>query len=164
MTTENQEKPCLKLTRFCGDEFYPINKATWHLYKDEEDNINELWLEIYADSGIVLHEDTEYLGAKPHWELTYRAENLNINDLTTGFKVEVPYGYDEELNDSLTNFYYCEHEPSDNNIIEILATEESRLLIRVTAEITDVNYYDGSKPRNKIFVEAWFDKFKKPNI
>jgi hypothetical protein len=125
--------------------------------------MNELWLEIDTDFGIVLHEDTESLDAKPHWELTFRAENLNVNDLTANFRAEIPEGYDEDLGESLTNFYYCEHEPSDNNIIEVLATEESRLLIRVTGEITDVNYYDGSKPKNKIFVEAWFDKFKKPN-
>jgi len=159
----NENRPCLKLTRFCGEEFYPIIKATWQIYKDEDENMNELWLEVKADFGIILHEDTQYLKAKPSWELTFRAENLNVNDLTTGFRAEIPCGYNEDLDDSLSNFYYCEHKSSDNNIIEILGTEENRLLIRVTGEITDVNYYDGSKPKNKIFLETWFDEFKTPN-
>jgi hypothetical protein len=163
MTIENENRPCLKLTRFCGEEFYPINKATWKIYEDKNGNMNELWLEVRADFGIVLHEDTKYLKAKPHWELTIRAENLNIDDLATDFRAEIPCGYDEDSDDSLANFYYCEHEPSDNNVIEILATEENRLLIRVTGETTDVNFYDGSKPKNKIFVETWFDVVKKPN-
>jgi len=119
--------------------------------------MNELWLEIEADCGIILSEDTKSLGAEPSWELTYRHENLAINDLIMGFRAEIPNGYDDEIDDSVTNFYYCEHEPSDSNVIEILVTEGNRLLIRVIGEITDVNYYDGSKPKNKVFVETWFD-------
>ncbi len=156
-TEETKGRPCLKLTRFCGEELYPINKATWKLFKDEEENMHELWLEIEADYGIILSEDTKSLNAEPSWELTYRRENLVANDLTVGFRAEIPNGYDDNIDDTVTNFYYCEHEPSDNNVIEILATEGNRLLIRVVGEITDVNYYDGSKPKNKIFVKTWFD-------
>ena len=156
-TKEIENRPCLKLTRFCGDEFYPVNKATWHIYENEDDNINELWLDVEADYGIILSEDTKALNAEPHWELTYRHENLNTNDLVTGFRAVIPDGYDNDIDDTVTNFYYCEHEASDNNVIEILATEGNRLLIRLTGEVTDVNYYDGSKPKNKIFIETWFD-------
>jgi len=155
---ENKNIPCLKLTRFCGEEFYPIKKAIWQIFEDVESNINELWLNIETDFGTVLHEDTKELEAQPHWELLFRAENLNVNDLTTGFRAEIPCGYSEDFfNGSLASFYYCEHEPSDNNVIEILATEGTRLLIRIMGEITDVNYYDGSKPKNKILIEAWFE-------
>jgi hypothetical protein len=156
-TDENKEQPLLKLIRFCGEELYPINKATWHIYKNEEDNINELWLDIEAGIGIVLHEDTEYAKAKPHWELTYKAKNLDENNLQVGFKAEIPNGYDDEEDDTVTNFYYYEHEPTDNNTIEILAVENNRLLIRVIGETMDVNYYDGSKPLNKLSVETWFE-------
>jgi hypothetical protein len=34
----------------------------------------------------------------------------------------------------------------------------NRLLFRLTGEVEDVNYYDGSKPKNKIFVQTWFEK------
>jgi hypothetical protein len=156
-TDTNKEQSLLKLLRFCGEELYPINKATWHIYKNEEDNINELWLDIEVGVGIALHEDTEYIKAKPHWELTYKDENLDENNLQVGFKAEIPSGYDEEVDDNVTNFYYCEHEPTDNNTIEILAVDKNKLLIRVTGECTDVNFYDGSKPNNRLFVETWFE-------
>ncbi|MBE7649170.1 hypothetical protein G1K66_12590 [Tenacibaculum finnmarkense] len=147
----------LRLIRFCGEELYPIESATWHFHKSEEDNINELWLEIKADYGQQLSEDTKYLEKQPHWELTIKIENLKLTDFVSGFKTEIESGFDEESEDYLTNFYYCEHEPSDNNSIEIVERNENQILFRIEGEITDVNYYDGSKPNNKIIVETWFE-------
>ena len=149
------QHPILKLLRFCGEELYPITKATWQLYKDD---VNELWLEIYAGPGITLSEDTKSLSGQPSWELTYKADNLDVSSLKAGFRAEIPSGYDESIEDYITNFYYCEHEPTNNNIIEIIAVEGDRLLIRLTGETLDVNYYDGSKPATKLFLETWFEK------
>jgi hypothetical protein len=149
-----EKKSFMKLSRFCGEELYPIVEAKWYIHKDEDGN--ELWLEIYADYGTVLSEDTESLSAEPHWELTYCAENLSEKDLTAGFKIEIPDG-DEDVTNNVSNFYYCEYEPTRNNTIEILDVNENKLLLRITGEVTDINYYDGSKPDNKITVETWFD-------
>lgn len=68
----------------------------------------------------------------------------------------VPKGYDETLGGYVTNFYYCSHEGSDSNQVEILAVEDDRLLIRLRGETMDVNYYDGSKPATVISAETWF--------
>ena len=156
--TQEKQKTNLKLTRFCGEELYPIETATWHFHKNEDDEINELWLEIETDFGIQLSDDTKELGGTPHWELTLRIKNLTLSDLTVGFKADIKDGYSDELDDTVTNFYYCEHEQSDNNEIEILDKKGNKILFRITGEVTDVNYYDGSKPKNKIYVETWFDE------
>ena len=105
-----------------------------------------------------MSDDTKSLNGQPHWELTVRAEKLDLAALKSGFKAEIPIGYDEESGENLTNFYYCEHDPSDNNQLEILEKQGNRILFRISGEVGDVNYYDGSKPVNKILVEAWFEE------
>lgn len=148
----------LKLTRFCVEELYPIKTATWHFYENEAEETNEIWLKIETDFGIQLSDDTKELAATPHWELTIREKNLALNDLKIGFKAEIKDGYDDDLDETLTNFYYCEHEQTDNNKIEILDKKDTKILFKITGEVPDVNYYDGSKPKNQIYVETWFDK------
>lgn len=56
----------LRLLRFCGEEIYPVKVATWYLSEDKESYMNELWLEIKADYGTLLHEDTAYLKSNLH--------------------------------------------------------------------------------------------------
>jgi hypothetical protein len=148
----------LKLIRFCGEEYYPIVKAVWFIVEGEE--FDKLCFEIDAARGVVLSDDTKELKAKPNWELTYISKTLNKNDLKNGFKAEIPDSYDENIDDFVTNFYYCEHQETDNNLIEILKTNGEKIYARITGETTDVNYYDGSKPKNKIIVETWFEYMK----
>ena len=50
----------VKLTRFCGEELYPITEAKWKLYETNEGPC-QLWLEIHAVHGTQLHEDTQLL-------------------------------------------------------------------------------------------------------
>lgn len=156
---EEEQQDILKLTRFCGEELYPVSEATWHIYEDDSGEPNELWLEIRLGKGTQLHEDTELLAAKPHWELTYRKNGLEADLLQNGFVAEILQSYNEQADDYDTNFYYCEHEGTDDNRIEVLdRDEQNRLLIRVTGETQDVNFYDGSKPKNKLIVETWFEQ------
>jgi hypothetical protein len=151
----NEQKNSLKLIRFCGDEYFPIIRATWFINKGNE--FDELWFEIETTEGTILSEDTKKLNAKPHWQLTYITKKLDRNNLRIGFKAEISNGYNEEIDDTITNFYYCEHQQTDNNLIEILKTDGEKLYVRITGETMDVNYYDGSKPNNKIIVETWFE-------
>ena len=147
----------LKLTRFCGEELYPIVSASWNIYFDEDLGMNNLCLYISAGKGTNLHEDTKDLAAEPNWELNIISKDLDKANLKEGFRIEIPDGYENDLNGYITNLYYCEHEQTDDNIIEILAVDGSKLYIRVSGETTDVNYYDGSKPLNKLFAETWFE-------
>jgi hypothetical protein len=44
----------------------------------------------------------------------------------------------------------------DENEITIVERDGLRVRARITGTTTDVNYYDGSKPRTKVVVEADF--------
>lgn len=149
-------QPLLKLNRFCGQELHPVTKAIWNIYYDEDLNMQNLCIYLDADYGTVLNEDTKDLAAHPNWELNYLAKDMTKESLCSGFKFIIPEGYNEDNGGWITNFYYCEHEGTDNNTIEILDRKEGKLLIRLTGETIDVNYYDGSKPNTKLFVETWF--------
>src|SRR5262249_21361250 len=76
--------------------------------------------------------------------------------LLPGAGFSVPRGYDKSCGGHVTNFYYCEHEGTENNLIQILKSDGDRLLLRLTGETIDVNFYDGSKPPTKLRVETWF--------
>jgi hypothetical protein len=72
-----------------------------------------------------------------------------------GSILEVPSGYyDEEGN--VTNLFYVEDEGTDENRIEILAVGEGCVTARLRGMAVDVNYYDGSKPKTRVEVEATF--------
>lgn len=146
----------LRLDRFCGREIYPITRAIWNLYPDDELGMMNLCLSIEAGHGTSLHEDTEALNAQPTWEVNVVEKDLAVASLISGASLAVPLGYDEDRGGHVTNFYYCEHEGSDENTIKILAVDGDRLLIRLEGETMDVNYYDGSKPSAKLFIETWF--------
>ena len=70
------------------------------------------------------------------------------------FDLEQP----NEANEADGSFYYLEHQPTRNNRMEILARDGNRLKIRVSGSTEDVNYYDGSKPENRLQLTAWFEK------
>lgn len=151
-----QASPEFILDRFCGREIYPITEATWNLYRDEELGMMNLCINIQAAQGTLLHEDTEDIGAEPWWEVNVVEHSLPANLLIPGAQFLVPSGYNEKRGGHVTNFYYCGHDGSDQNTVEILAAEGDQLLIRVTGKTVDVSYYDGSKPPTKLTVQTWF--------
>ena len=148
----------LILDRFCGREKHPVAKATWNLYPNEKLGMMNLCLLVEAGRGTLLHDDTEALDAEPWWEVDVLETHLSASSLVPGAKFSVPSGFDETRGGYITNFYYCEHESTDNNAVEILAVEDTRLLIRITGETIDVNFYDGSKSPTKLFIETWFNR------
>ena len=136
----------LILDRFCGRETYPIREARWNLYHDDELDLPTLCITLRAGPGRDLHEDTQTLRAQPHWELNLVRPGLDRDALQPGATFSIPEGYDDDQGGHVTNFYYCSHETTENNRIEILALDGSTLRVRLRGETLDVNYYDGSKP------------------
>jgi hypothetical protein len=117
-----------------------------------------LWLSIECGAGIEQADDTATLGGRPDWELDVVAATLSEPELVAGFHAELPKGYDERYDGWLTNFYFCEHAGTEANSITVLDREGDRLLLRITGETIDVNYYDDSKPRSTLLVETWFER------
>lgn len=156
--TNASGQPVLSMARFCGPETYEIEDAQWNLYRDEEDGVMNLWLSVQCGAAIRQCKDTEEIGGEPDWELNLVAPKLTRSELVPGFKASIPVGYDDAQGGWITNFYFSEHNGSDKNTIEILEEDGTRLRIRITGEIIDVNYYDDSKPKSKLVVETWFEQ------
>lgn len=149
----------LRMDRFNGRETYRITWARWNLYEDESAGWMNLWLEVWCGEAIAQAEDTAYLGGSPSWELNFIGEELSDLALVPGFRQEIPRGYDKTREGWITNFHFCEHDGSDANTLAVLDRDGDRLLLRLTGEVIDVNYYDDSKPRSKLLVETWFEKY-----
>ncbi len=147
--------PELILNRFCGREVYPICKATWNLYSDDRLGMANLFLSIEAERGTVLHDDTRVLCASPWWEVNIVERELTRSALIPGSTFRVPSD-DDTRGGYLTTFYYCRHESSDSNVVQILDVDGERLSISITGKTRDVNFYDGSKPPTVLSAEGWF--------
>lgn len=150
------KRDVLRLIRFNGEEQYPIIRATWSIYYDDELKKNDLCILAEAGEGIVLNEDTKGSNVSPCWKLNYIADGFDKDSLKPGFSVTIPEGYVEAKSGYITSFYYYEDQETNNNTIEIIAVENDRLKLRVTGEGVDINDYDNSKPPCKIIIETWF--------
>ena len=150
------EENVLYLTRFCGKERYPVETATWNIIEGDgtEDAPDMLCLEIDFGRGDGLHEDTAYLEAEPSWEVNFYSLKIPADSLEPGFCLEQP-NQEEDVDG---NLYYMEHQPTMDNKMEVIEVDGKRLKIRLTGLTEDVNYYDGSKPKNTMELVAWFDK------
>jgi hypothetical protein len=152
------QNPILVFQRFNGYESYPVTLAEWNIYKDEDIGMMNLILSLETGPGIVLHEDTTALSASPHWELNLLELDLSEESIKVGFIGKIPESYDDNRGGHLTNFYYCSHEGTDKNTIEVIEVDGDRVRFRVTGETIDVNYYDNSKPPIKLSVDVWFKR------
>ena len=70
-------------------------------------------------------------------------------------KFAIPSGYDE-TEVYRTNFYYYEHETIEAREVEITDKTGQGYRVRITGEMLDPNFYDGSKPLTRIELEADF--------
>ena len=145
------------LHRFNGDEEYEVERATIFAVHDRDEL--RLWFEADTD-GVCLKSlpDTESLRAKPKAEVAVGLKKVEPARLV-GKKFSVPAAYDEEIDDHVASIYYVEHEDLDDNEVEVVARDGDVFQVRWTGTTTDVNYYDGSKPRTRVEIVAAF-KFK----
>jgi hypothetical protein len=144
------------LHRFNGDEIYNVELATIKHHKDEDGSFSVTFRADTSTPPVQTLPDTESLHAKPFAEWTFTLPKIPALALQASRSFTMPEGYDKRTHEYYTNFYYCEHEPMDENEMVILERDDLRIRIRLTGMTTDVNYYDGSKPRTKVLVEADF--------
>lgn len=148
----------LILDRFCGQERYSLAVARWNMYFDNEIGLTNFCIVAEAGRGRVIHDSDEDFFAEPWWELNCYVEGASSEVPAAGSQFEIPRGYAPEFDGYVTNLYYFSHEETNNNVIKVLDVECDKLLLHITGEITDPNFYDGSKPRSSLFVEAWFQR------
>ncbi len=144
----------LRLTRFNGVELFSVTEARYSIYDD--DGTTFVVFRVEAPTPVQLLEDTEELQGSPFWELVWRAPAASQVTIAADSVFEIPSGYDDDYEEHVTNFYYCEHEGSDENCIQILTVSEVSVRARITGITIDVNFYDGSKPPTRLEVETEF--------
>lgn len=72
-----------------------------------------MWIDLVFGQGEQIHEDSEYLAQEPTWEISFEVNNEEI--IKQGLILENSNkDYDEAI------LYYCEHNPTFNNRLEIL--------------------------------------------
>ena len=135
----------LAIKRFCGDELYPLESSKWYIIG------HTLWIDLAFAQGSQLHEDTEYLAEEPTWELSFKIDDETI--LKKGTVLENANESDEGA-----YLYYCEHNPTYKNRLKILDRIDDKLLVRISAECCDINFYDGSKGNDVLELTAWVEK------
>jgi hypothetical protein len=82
------------------------------------------------------------------------ADGLRADALVPGAAFSIPQGYDDDLGGHVTNFYYCQHESSEANLIEIVAVSGTTLQARLRGETVDPNFSNGSKPATTLSAEV----------
>ena len=152
------DNPIFLLERFNGFQTYSIKCAQWNLYKDEESGMMNLWISISTDKALQQQSDTKTLNARPTWEINLVEQTLSEDSIIPGFVATIPESYDESRGGWISNFYYCSHEGTDKNNIEVVELNGDQVRFRLFGETVDVNYYDGSKPPTKLLTDIWFDR------
>ena len=149
----NESLGTLTLERFDGREVFTISSATIFLGPAEEG----VHLSFDIETGIVLETlpDAEGYGREPNAEF-----NLNVAQHSwtefVGQRFEIAGGIDPETGDQATRLYYFEHEPTFDTVIHVLEQSAERYLVNIEGTCEDLNHYDGSKPRTRFRIEAWF--------
>ena len=143
------------LHRLNGDEEYEVQRATILAVHDEHGF--RRWFEAETD-GVCLNSlpDTETLHRHPRAEVAVGLKKIEPTCLV-GKRFTVPADYDEDIGDDVGLIYYVEHENLDEKEIEIVGRDGDSFQVRWTGTTTDVNYYDGSRPRTLVWIVAGFE-------
>ena len=146
----------LYMDRFNGLEEYEINYAIWNFYT--EDNCGNLHLQLRSE---YKRDEDDLYPRTLTWEINFVKSSSNFSELqlVKGFETNVLIT-DSKNADSYynTNFYYYEHQSSEDNYIQILDVQSDKILAKITGDVTDLNFYDGSKPRSKLTATVWFTR------
>jgi hypothetical protein len=144
----------LTLHRYNGDEIYAVSSAKIGTYEGEYENEIFVSFDVETDkTPLKISTDAEepYHHPSAEWNLALPEFNLpamvgNIYSILNG----------DNDGEWLARLYYFEHEPIDDNVIEVLAYDGNYLTVRITGTAVDVNIYDGPVPPTTVVLEARF--------
>ncbi len=161
----------LTITRFNGVEVYSVTQAVIVIHEgvnaepDEDGEIDDelqglLHLYVATDPKPLECTTDDTIAYNPHPTIEiYIQDEVRLEDLV-GREFTVEDGEDVEREELVSRFYYFEHEPLNNNRIEIVAkTGPKTYTVRWTGSCTDPNHYDGSKDDATIEIEAVFTQW-----
>lgn len=148
----------LTLHRFNGDESYPVVTADIRYFRQPDDQTTRLDFQVYTDPEPI-QTTNNAVGSggalDAVWQIVIPTFRLDLDTLV-GRTFSIYNGYDTEALEYRTNFYYYDHATIDGSEITILRVDGDRLWVRITGLIPDIDYYDNSKPKTQIEIEASF--------
>lgn len=150
--------PILILGRFNGYETYPVVLAEWNIYWDADLQMMNLWISIHAGNAITQQEDSKFIDAEPWWELNLLEPDLTEDLIKAGFYAKISEFHDDSSGGTISSFYYCSYNGTENNTIAVMEVDGERVRFMLYGETTDINYYDGSKPPTKLTADLWFER------
>ena len=109
--------PLFELRRFNGVESYKVEMASCNSYQRE--GATEAVFVVTTSGCNASLLDTEGLRATPSIEIGFRTCEPLSSIFTAGAKYSNLPEYDEDLEEWMTNLYYCEHQGIDNVTVEI---------------------------------------------
>jgi len=148
--------PIFELRRFNGVESYDVETAKCNSYQRE--GATEAVFVVTTSRCNASLSDTEELYATPNIEIGFKICEPLSSIFTAGAKYSNLPEYDEDLEEWMTNLYYCEHQGVDNVTVEIESADSGTVTATIQGTTTDINYYDGSKPDTTVFVRAVFQR------
>ena len=148
--------PLFELRRFNGVESYKVEMASCNSYQRE--GATEAVFVVTTSGCNASLLDTEGLRATPSIEIGFRTCEPLSSIFNAGAKYSNLPEYDEDLEEWMTNLYYCEHQGIDNVTVEIESVDSGTVMATIEGTTTDVNYYDGSKPDTTVLVRAVFKR------
>lgn len=134
-------------------ERFEVKTATYSVYEDD----GQAALTVRVDAGALVSPLPAREGmTTPFWELTAILPEGQSFALEPGQAWSIPAGFDDDRDEYVVDFYYYEHEVSDDNRIEVVAVDGQRLRLRITGTAWS---YDGRTRKPKavpLSVEAEF--------
>lgn len=141
----------LTLNRFEGQEIFNIAEAI--IYRLPDDDSVDLNFDINCDSAQKVLPGNEASGIRPSAEFNATTASHTWDEFV-GKRYEIPEGDTEE--DLVASLYYHEHEPVDGITIEVKEKDGDRFRVVIKGNTCDPRYYDDSKPRTELVIDAWF--------
>lgn len=157
-------KDTITLHRLSGDEVFEISSAVLMHWKESQgetalnfeiETIPQPIKTIPQAEGSPYHPSAEWTVYLPVEEpfLEYDPQVPGGLSVLAGRVFEIKEGWDEE-HDLMARLYYFEHDPLQDNRIEIETVEGDRLRVRITGKRKDHDFGGGDFVQ--IETEAWF--------
>jgi hypothetical protein len=144
----------ITLHRFNGDEVYALERA-YLAIEHLTENSSEVSLEGESRTILKSLPDTELHDSWPSAQI-YVVVPFRASESLVGKRVSLPVAWDEQIGNTRASIYCIDHEPLEDNEIEILERRDNQYRVRWTGRTIDVLYNDASKPDTRVEIEGWF--------
>lgn len=116
-----------------GSERYAQSSSTYSTHSTyDDDGQQALTARVDAGARIDRSGPPEAGAAAPFWELTFFLRAGQSFNFRPGRKYEMPSGFDFDPDEYVNDFYYFEHETTDQNVLEILAVDGQDITVAIT--------------------------------